>query len=70
MQGADPKPTIRDSSFPAFYGYATSTFTSSKIEDVTYDSVAFRYIAANSHPDHNTIANFRKQRFISEINVL
>jgi transposase len=52
-----------------FYGYATRTFSSRKIEDATYDSVAFRYIAANSHPDHDTIANFRK-RFLSEINVL
>jgi transposase len=52
-----------------FYGYATGTFTSRKIEDATYDSVAFRYITANSHPDHDTIANFRK-RFLPEINVL
>ena len=39
-----------------FYGYATGVFSSRKLERSTYDSVAFRYIAANSHPDHDTIA--------------
>jgi transposase len=42
------------------YGYATGTFSSRKIERATHDSVAFRYIAANLHPDHDTLANFRK----------
>jgi len=27
----------------------------------TYEDVAFRYLAADQHPDHDTIANFRKQ---------
>jgi len=49
-----------------FYGYATGVFSSRKLERATYDSVAFRYIAANDHPDHDTIANFRK-RFLSEL---
>ena len=48
-----------------FYGYATRTFSSRRIEAATYDSVAFRYIAAGSHPDHDTIASFRK-RFLGE----
>lgn len=52
-----------------FYGYATGVFSSRKIERATYDSVAFRYIAANDHPDHDTIATFRK-RFLSEITPL
>ena len=34
------------------YGYATGVFSSRKLERATYDSVAFRYIAANTHPDH------------------
>ena len=38
------------------YGYATGVFSSRKLERATYDSVAFRYIAANDHPDHDTIA--------------
>ena len=44
-----------------FYGYATGVFSSRKQEQATYDSVAFRYIAANTHPDHDTIATFRKR---------
>ena len=49
-----------------FYGYATGVFSSSKLEQATYDSVAFRYITANDHPDHDTIASFRK-RFLPEL---
>jgi transposase len=52
-----------------FYGYATGVFSSRKLERSTYDSVAFRYIAANSHPDHDTIATFRK-RFLKELSKL
>jgi len=52
-----------------FYGYATGTFSSRKIEQATYDSVAFRYIAANTHPDHDTIAGFRK-RFLPQLESL
>ena len=43
------------------YGYATGTFSSRKIERATYDSLAFRYIACNRHPDHDTLAAFRKR---------
>ena len=43
------------------YGYATGTFSSRKIERATYDSLAFRYIACNRHPDHDTLATFRKR---------
>ena len=48
------------------YGYATGVFSSRKLERATYDSVAFRFIAANDHPDHDTIASFRR-RFLKEI---
>jgi transposase len=48
------------------YGYATGVFSSRKLERATYDSVAFRLIAANDHPDHDTIATFRR-RFLKEI---
>lgn len=51
------------------YGYATGVFSSRKLERATYDSVAFRFIAANDHPDHDTIASFRR-RFLKEIEVL
>jgi transposase len=48
------------------YGYATGVFSSRKLERASYDSVAFRFIAANEHPDHDTIATFRR-RFLKEI---
>ena len=51
------------------YGYATGVFSSRKLERATYDSVAFRFIAANDHPDHDTIATFRR-RFLQEIEEL
>jgi transposase len=51
------------------YGCATGVFSSRKLERATYDSVAFRFIAANDHPDHDTIASFRR-RFLKEIEAL
>ena len=48
------------------YGYATGVFSSRKLERATDDSVAFRFIAANDHPDHDTIAAFRR-RFLPQI---
>ena len=48
------------------YGYSTGVFSSRKLEMATYDSVAFRFIAAGSHPDHDTLATFRR-RFIDEL---
>ena len=52
-----------------FYGYATGVFSSRKIEKATYDSVAFRFLSANTHPDHDTIATFRK-RFLKQLTPL
>lgn len=51
------------------YGYATGVFSSRKIERATYDSVAFRFIAANTHPDHDTLATFRR-RFLPQLEAL
>jgi transposase len=51
------------------YGYATGVFSSRKLERATYDSVAFRFVAANQHPDHDTIAAFRR-RFLKQIETL
>jgi transposase len=51
------------------YGCATGVFSSRKLERATYDSVAFRFIAANDYPDHDTIATFRR-RFLKEIEAL
>ena len=51
------------------YGCATGVFSSRKLERATYDSVAFRFIAGNEHPDHDTIAAFRR-RFLKPIETL
>src|ERR1700759_5715473 len=51
------------------YGYATGVFSSRKLERATYDSGAFRFIAANQHPDHDTIAAVRR-RFLEQIEKL
>jgi len=41
------------------YGYCNGIHSSRKIEQRTYEDVAFRFLAANQHPDHDTIAEFR-----------
>ena len=38
------------------YGYATGVFSSRKIERATFDSVAFRFLSADTYPDHDTLA--------------
>lgn len=52
-----------------FYGYATGVFSSRKMEKATYENIPFRFIASGLHPDHDTIANFRKT-FLAEIQEL
>lgn len=52
-----------------FYAYATGVFSSRQIERATFESLPFRFIAGNLHPDHDTIAHFRKT-FLSEIREL
>jgi transposase len=49
-----------------FYGYATGVFSSRKMERATYESIPFRFIAGGLHPDHDTIAAFRKT-FLAEV---
>lgn len=51
------------------YGNATGVHASRAIERASYDSVAFRFVAGNTHPDHDTIATFRR-RFGDEIKAL
>ena len=51
------------------YGYATGVYSSRRIEAATYESVPFRYIAANQQPDHDSLCTFRK-RFLEEIETL
>ncbi len=52
-----------------FYGYATGVFSSRKIEKVTYETLPFRFVAGGLHPDHDTLAHFRKT-FLNEIKAL
>lgn len=42
------------------YGYCTGKTSSRKIERATYDELPYRVLSANQHPDHDSIANFRK----------
>ena len=51
------------------YGYATGVYASRRIEAATHDSIAFRYIAANTYPDHDSLCTFRR-RFLKEIEAL
>jgi transposase len=51
------------------YGYATGVYSSRRIEAATYESIAFRYISANTQPDHDSLCTFRKS-FLKEIEVL
>jgi transposase len=51
------------------YGYATGVFSSRALERASYDSIAVRYITANTHPDHDTINSFR-QRFLKQIEAI
>ena len=47
-----------------FYGYATGIFSSRKIERATYEVIPIRFIAGDLHPDHDTIATFRKENLV------
>ena len=49
-----------------FYGYATGRFSSRKIEKATYEDLGCRYVAGGLHPDHATLALFRKT-FLNEL---
>jgi len=43
------------------YGYATGVYSSRKIQTRTFEDIAFRYLSGDQHPDHATIAEFRKR---------
>jgi len=51
------------------YGYATGVFSSRKLEQATHESAPFRFLAGNLHPDHDTLATFRKA-FLPELHGL
>jgi transposase len=43
------------------YGYCVGKMSSRKLEQATYDDVAFRVLSCNQQPDHDSIAGFRKR---------
>ena len=53
----DPRMMVR----LLIYGYCRGVASSRRIERASYEDVAFRYLAADEHPDHDTIADFRKE---------
>jgi len=52
------------------YCYATGIFSSRRIERATYRDIAVRFIAADTHPDHDTIAPFRRENLAAFTHVL
>lgn len=45
------------------YSYANGIFSSRRIERATYRDIGVRFVSANVHPDHDTIARFRRENF-------
>ena len=43
------------------YAYAQGVFSSRRIEQLTYENLSVRYVCGNTHPDHDTIAKFRRE---------
>ena len=43
------------------YCYATGTFSSRRIETLTYENVAVRFLTGDTHPDHDSICKFRRE---------
>ncbi len=43
------------------YSYATGTFSSHKIENLTYENLAVRFLTGDTHPDHDSICTFRRE---------
>jgi transposase len=46
------------------YGYCVGVMSSRRIERASYDDIAFRYLCADQHPDHDTISEFRRQHLL------
>ena len=45
------------------YCYANRIFASRRIEQATHLNVCVRFVAVNTHPDHDTICTFRRENF-------
>src|ERR1700681_2403442 len=57
----DPRMMVR----LLIYGYCRGVASSRRIERATHEDVAFRYLAADQHPDHDTMAAFRQEHWAS-----
>src|ERR1039457_483786 len=57
----DPRMMVR----LLIYGYCRGVASSRRIERATHEDVAFRYLTADQHPDHDTIAAFRQEHLAS-----
>ncbi len=55
--GYDPRMMVK----LLVYGYCTGKRSSRAVEQATYDEVPYRVLAADQHPDHDCIADFRKR---------
>jgi transposase len=60
--GHDPRMMVK----LLVYGYCTGKRSSRALEKATYDEVPYRVLAADQHPDHDCIADFRK-RHLAEL---
>ena len=49
------------------YSYSTGTFASHRIETLTYENVAVRFLTADTHPDHDSICKFLRENRISKL---
>jgi transposase len=58
LSAYDPRMMVR----VLIYGYCRGVASSRRIERATYEDVAFRYLGAEQHPDHDTIAAFRQEQ--------
>lgn len=45
------------------YSYSQGYFSSRRIERATYRDISVRFLTADTHPDHDTINNFRDKNF-------
>lgn len=68
-QGGKPPYDPRMMTGLLLYGYCVGVFSSRKIEKATYEQVPFRVLTADQHPDHDTIAEFRR-RHLKELSGL
>jgi transposase len=48
------------------YGYCTGIYSSRRIETATYEQIAYRFLSCDQHPDHDSIAEFRRRHLLGD----